>query len=91
MPRIMQVIMVKRRVRRRLFPPRVMIALAIVRPKPVLLTTPMMMPTQAQAIATGTVCLAPSMQASRMSRRLMRVDFLKAETITVTAMVITAE
>ena len=59
MPRIMQVIMVKRSVSIRLCLPMLMMALATFRAKPVWPQTPTMMPTQAQAMATETVDLAP--------------------------------
>ena len=91
MPRIIQVIMVKIRVKRMLVLPREMMVLAIVRPKPVLEQTPMMMPTHAQATATETVCFAPSARASSRSFRDMRVSFRIKDTRMVTRMVSTAE
>ena len=71
--------------------PREMMVLAMVRPKPVLEQTPMMMPTQAQATATETVCLAPSARASSKSFRDMRVSLRMKEIKIVTRMVSTAE
>ena len=91
MPRIIQVIMVNTSVKRMLVLPREIIVLAMVRPNPVLEHTPMMMPTQAQATATETVCLAPSARASSKSLRDMRVSFRIKDTPMVTRMVSTAE
>ena len=83
--------MVKMSVITRLFPPSVMMVLAMVSPKPVFEVTPMMMPTQAQAMATATVWVAPSANASQMSLKLIRVLFLNPATTMVATMVITAE
>ena len=91
MPRIIQVIMVNTSVKRMLVLPREIIVLAMVRPNPVLEHTPMMMPTQAQATATDTVCLAPSASASSRSLKDIRVSFRMNETRIVTTMVSTAE
>ena len=68
-----------------------MMVLAMVKPNPVFDVTPMMMPTHAHAIATATVCVAPSANASQTSLKLMRVLFLNAATMIVATMVITAE
>ena len=43
---------------------------------PVIEITPITIPTEAQAAATGAVCFAPSTQASKISLMLMRVVFL---------------
>ena len=59
MPRIIQVTMVNSRVRRMLLCPMLMMVEATLRAKPVWLHTPTMIPTQAQAMATDTVDLAP--------------------------------
>ena len=91
MPRIMQVIIVKNSVKSRLVEPRAMIVFAMVRPKPVFEQTPMMMPTQAQATATETVCFAPSASASRKLEKVMRVSSRNIETTMVTRIVMTAE
>ena len=91
MPRIIQVIIVKNNVNSRLVEPSAIMVLAIVRPNPVFEQTPMMIPTQAQATATETVCFAPLASASRKPERLMRVSFLNIDTTMVTRIVITAE
>ena len=91
MPRNIQAILVNTRVKRMLVPPKAIIVFAMVRPKPVLEHTPMIIPTQAQAIATDTVCFAPLAKASTISFTLMRVSFFSCATTMVTTMVNTAE
>src|SRR5690554_5725448 len=75
-PRIIQVIMVRKSVNIRLDCPSWMMALAILSPNPVRLTTPMMIPTTAQATATETTALVPSENASRIWRSVILVVFL---------------
>src|SRR5574344_1407932 len=86
-PKIIQVTMEKNKVKIKLLPPIAIIVLAMVRPKPVLEDTPMIIPTQAQASATDTVCLVPSTNESHKSLKDIRVDFLVAATRMVTMMV----
>jgi hypothetical protein len=90
MPRMREVIMVKNRVKRRFPPANSTSPFASFSPKPVRVTTPIMIPAEAQARATPTAFLAPSSKASAISLRLMRVDFLKAPARTQTASPISA-
>ena len=87
MPKIMQVTMVKSRVRNRLCWPMLMMERATFRAKPVRPQTPTIIPTQAQAMATETVDLAPATKASPISLRLMRLMGLSCATTMVTTMV----
>ena len=79
--------MVNTRVSSTLSWPMRMMAWATFRAKPVMPHTPTMMPTQAQAMATETVDLAPETKASQMSFRLMRLMGRSSATMMVTTMV----
>ena len=71
----------------RLCSPMLMMAWATFRAKPVMPQTPTIMPTQAQAMATETVDLAPWTKASQMSLKLIRLTGRSSATTMVTMMV----
>ena len=87
MPKIIEAIMVKNKVRNRLPAPMLIMEEVMTVPKLVKLTTPIIMPTSAQAAMTARDCLAPSTSASKISWKLMRVVFRHAATMMVKKMV----
>jgi hypothetical protein len=78
MPRMSDVIMVKKRVTMRLPPASSTSPLPSLRPKPVSVMAPMMIPAEAQAKATPMAFRAPSSKPSAICLKLMRVAFFKA-------------
>ena len=87
MPKIIDAIMVKNSVKNRLPAPMLIIEEVMTEPKLVRLTTPIIIPTTAQAAMTERDCFAPSASASNISLKPIRVDLRKLATTTVKTMV----
>ncbi len=86
MPRMMEAIMVRTRVKKKLPPESTTMPLAILSPTPERVTTPMIIPAQAQAAETPTADRAPVSRASKISFMLSRVFFRSMAMATVTMM-----
>ena len=79
MPRMIDVIIVKNIVGSNMPPERSRRADASFKPTPVFVTTPMMMPAEAQATRTPRTFRAPFSKPRTISTGFMRVDFLRDE------------
>lgn len=87
MPSTIDASIVRNKVQNKEPAPNAVMADVMTVPKLVRLTTPMMIPTTAQAIMTESDWRAPFSSASRISRTPMRVDLRNAATTTVRTIV----